>query len=220
MPIVNQVAIVNRALAGIGCTQIQSFASPGPAGSGPQKTFERVLDDLVSKYPWHFAHGFGELTRLTGAPVAGWKYAFQLPSDRIGPPRALYDSQAETARPLTRFQMSEGTVLASVERIWAFYPRLPDPSLWPGYFQELVILCCQAEYALAIREDPALRDRLRRDAYGPPEYQGQGGQFAVAALLDAQSNPSQQVADGYNPLTSFRTSGFSAEDARAGFEDW
>jgi len=213
----NQVDVVNRALTGIGCQPITSFAAPGPAAQTPQQTFERILDDLLSKYPWSFAHTHAPLDRLTALPPAGWTAAFALPSDRIGPPRAYYES-ANDRRPFTRFHLTENMVYADASQLWAFYPRLPHPAIWPGYFSELIILCLQAEFALSIREDHVLRDKLRRDAYGPPETQGMGGQFGVAALLDSQAQPAGQVDGGHNPITSARFGGWSADDARHGWD--
>lgn len=211
----DRVTIINRALARIGCRQIQSEASPGPAGIEVLATYDAVLEDLLSKYPWHFAKKFAALSRLTDTPPLGWTYSFLLPPDRLALPRAYYDS-ATSDRPLTRFEVAGNTVHVFGETLFAEYQFLPPPAQWPGYFRELVTLCCAAEYALEIREDPGLRNNLRRDAYGPPEYQGEGGQFKVAADLDAQANPSRQPAGGANPLTDHR-SGYDPEDARYGW---
>ena len=67
-----------------------------------------------------------------------------------------------------------------------------------------------------MREDTQLRNTLRRDAYGPPEMQGEGGQFKVACDLDAQAMPSQQPAGGRNPLIDARD-GYDIDDARYGW---
>lgn len=213
----NRVVIINRALARIGCLQIQSEAEPGPAGAEVIHTFDAVLEDVLSKYPWHFTKRFAALDKLTDTPPLGWKSTFQLPPDRIALPRGYFDSASST-RPLARFQIARTSVYADSDILFAEYQVTPDPAEWPGYFRELMTLCLAAEYALEIREDPSLRNTLRRDAYGPPEYQGQGGQFAVAADLDAQANPSPQPAGGRNPLSSAHFGGYSSDDARCGWD--
>lgn len=213
----DKVTIINRALARIGCLQIQSEAEPGPAGTEVLLTYDAVLEDLISKYPWHFTKRFAALSKLTEPPPGGWTGAFLLPPDRLALPRGYYDSADINGRPLGSFQIAEGNqVYASCSQLFADYQAKPHPSYWPGYFRELVTLCLGAEYALELREDPTLRNNLRRDAYGPPEFQGEAGQFKIAADLDAQAMPSKQPAGGANPLTDHR-GGYDPEDARYGW---
>lgn len=211
----DRITIINRALARIGCLSIQSELSPGPAGKEVLHTYDAVLEDILSKYPWHFTRQFASLSKETATPPMGWKSQFILPPDRLALPRAYYDSP-NADRPLLRFQVASDRVYTAGEILFAEYQAIPIPSSWPGYFRELMSLALAAEYALEVREDPTLRNNLRRDAYGPPEYQGEGGQFKIAADLDAQSAPSQQPASGANPLTDLRN-GFDADDARNGW---
>jgi len=211
----DRVEIINRALARIGCNAIQSEAEPGPAGVEVVSTFDAVLEDLLSKYPWHFTKRFAALSKMTDTPPLGWTAQYLMPPERLALPRAYYDSATSTL-PLLRFQISENYVFTSTSVLFAEFQISPHPAQWPGYFRELVTLCVGAEYALEVREDPALRNNLRRDAYGPPEYQGEGGQFKIAADLDAQAMASQQPAGGRNPLTDMR-SGYDPEDARCGW---
>jgi len=212
----DRVTRIHRARAGIGGRRIQSEAAPGPAGMEVLDTYDAVLDDILSKYPWHFTKRFAALSRLSEEPPLGWSSAFLLPPDRIALPRALYDS-ASSPRPLDRFQIAEpNKVFTASSSLYAEYQVQPAPIHWPGYFRSLVTLCLQAKYALEIREDERLYQLLTREAYGAPEYQGEGGQFKVAADLDAQAMPSQQPADGRNPLTDSRA-GYDPDDARWGW---
>lgn len=212
----DRVTLINRALSRIGCLPIQSEAEPGPAGTGVVFTFDAVLDDLLSKYPWHFTKQFAALSRLTGTPPLGWTSAFLLPPDRLALPRAYFESATDD-RPLTRFQLAVNEVYTLTEICFAEFQIRPQPAYMPAYFRELLVLATAAEYALEIREDVQLRQVLRRDAYGPPDMQGEGGQFKVAADLDAQAGASLQIAGGGNPLTDMR-GGYSADDARYGWD--
>lgn len=211
------VTIINRALARIGCLPVQSTAAPGPAGTGVNETYDSVLEDLLSKYPWHFTRRFASLSRLTETPIGGWTSAFLLPPQRLALPRGYWPSADITARPLAAFELSEKHVYTATQACFAEYQCRPVPTDWPGHFRELMVLCLAAEYALEIREDPSLRERLRRDAYGPPDLQGEGGQFKISADLDAQARPSQQPAGGANPLTDARGDSYDADDARSGW---
>lgn len=211
----DRVTIINRALARIGCIAIQSETAPGPAGKEVLHTYDAVLEDMLSKYPWHFTKQFASLTRETAQPPMGWTSQFILPPDRLALPRAYYES-ADNSRPLVRFQIAGARIYTCTTWLFAEYQNRPAPMAWPGYFRELMTLALAAEYALEIREDPTLRNFLRRDAYGPPEYQGEGGQFKIAADLDAQAMPSQQPAGGANPLTDARWD-YAPDDVRNGW---
>lgn len=212
----DDVTIANRAIARIGGIQIQSFAVPGPSGPIVPDTYNSVLEDILGKYPWHFTKKFAPLSRETLPPVRRWTYQFLLPADRLAPPRAIFNSKDDT-RPYTLWEPAGQHILSDAETLWAQYQWRPSPDWWPTYFRELIILAVMAELAGGLREDWTLRDKLRRQVYGDEQYQGEGGQFAVCAALDAQAAPSPVIDGGRNPLTAVR---FSPGDARAGFEDW
>lgn len=211
------ITIVNRALARIGAIEIQSFDDPGPSGDAPRAIYDEALEDLLSRYPWKFAHQYAALGRLTAAPLRGWDHAFLLPPDRVGPARAYYDSAAAGARPLTKFELSADQLLTDADAVWAYYPYVPAVQHWPGYFRKLVTTVLAAELALAIREDEGLRRRLMAECFGPPEYRGEAGIFGEAMSLDSAAGASPQPADGANPVTDAR---WPAGDARHGFELW
>jgi hypothetical protein len=212
----DRVTIINRALARIGCRAIQSELEPGPAGIEVVATLDSVLEDLLSKYPWHFTRRFAGLSRLDVEQTLGWRSAFMLPPDRLALPRAYFDS-ASSDRPVQRLQLAGDRVLADAWTLFAEYQVKPPVIDWPGHFRELVVLALSAEYALEVREDPQLRNALRRDAYGVPEMQGEGGQFKVSADLDAQAQTSPTPAGGRNPLTDAHDNGWSSTDARYGW---
>lgn len=211
------VTIINRALSRIGCLPVQSIAAPGPAGTGVVATYDSVLEDLLSKYPWHFTRRFAALSRLTAEPP-GWSSAFMLPPQRLALPRAYYAGPDISARPLLSYEIATDQIYANEAQVYAEYQIKPPPKDWPGHFRELTVLALAAEYALEVREDEVLRERLRRDAYGPPDMQGDGGQFKVSADLDAQARPSPQPSGGANPLTDARNDYWTdPDDARWGW---
>lgn len=211
----DDVTIANRALARIGGIQIQSFAVPGPSGHIVKATYDSVLEDLLGKYPWHFTKKTRAPLSRTAETPARWTYKFLLPPDRLAPPRAIYDS-ASGRRPFHDWEPEGNGILTSASALWADYQWRPSPSWWPSYFRELVTLAVAAELAGAVREDWQLRKSLRGECYGSEQFQGEGGQFAVAASLDAQAQPAQEIDGGHNALTTAR---FSPGDAREGW-DW
>lgn len=211
----DKATIINAALSRIGCLPIQSVSSPGPQGHGPLLTYTSVVEAILARYPWHFTKAFTALSRETATPGMGWTSSFLLPADRLALPRAYYASATDD-RPLMRFQILGNSVLTQTDALYCEYQKNWDPAYWPKYFAELVTLALAAEYALEIREDQGLRDRLRRDVYGPAEYMGDGGEMKVAQDLDAQAEASKQVAGGANPLTDIRSD--YGDDARYGWD--
>ncbi|MGE0212293.1 MAG: hypothetical protein AB7S41_11410, partial [Parvibaculaceae bacterium] len=148
------------------------------------------------------------------APLRGWKYAFVLPSNRTCLPRAYYPDAAEGTRPLTRFELSGATVLATSERLWADYSYVPPVTYWPGYFEDVVVLACKSTFAMSVREDLKLAQLLHESLFGSPQLRGQGGLFSEACSLDAQAQAAGEPDGGRNPIISAR---WSEEDARAGW---
>lgn len=202
MPVNSDIDIVNRALSRIGALPISSLETPGAAGRIPANVYNSVRDDILSKYPWQFTLRFAELSRK-GAAANQWTGEFHLPPDRLALPRAYYETAADE-RPVKRFQLFQTTVCTLTDTLFADYQVLPEAAHMPPYFVELLVLATAAELALSIREDRTLRDKLRTDAYGSELYQGEGGQFAVAATLDAQSGASPQIDAGHDPVSDAR----------------
>ena len=215
------IDIINRALARIGCLPISSLDEPVPRVENVTRIYQTVLEDLLSKGPWHFARRTAPLSRLAAPPpdtgAVKWSAAYTLPPDRVGLPRGYFTP--DCSRPLTDFQLTDNQLWTNASVVWAEYPIIPIPANWPGYFRELVILAVGAEYAGSEREDFALRRQMRLDCYGSEMYQGEGGQMGIALSLEAQSAPAAPIDGGYNPLIAARWTGASG-DARSGFEDW
>ena len=212
----DDVTLANRAVARIGGIKIQSFAEPGPSGPIVEETYNAVVEDILGKYPWHCTKKKVKLTRQAPDADAAWLWKFKLPSERLAPPRAIYSAAADR-RPFTGWEPQGDCILSDADALWAIVQWRPDPAWWPTYLRELAVQAVAAELAGALREDWQLRARLRTEVYGSEQYQGDGGQFAVAAALDAQSAPAEEIDGGRNPLIAVR---HSPGDARAGFEDW
>lgn len=211
------VELVNRALSRIGCRPVQSLETDLlPSGQIPRDVYNAVKDDILGKNRWHFTKSYQPMTRLAAPGSRGWKYQFLMPADRLGPPFAYYPD-AEARRPFTFLEVEGDRVHASCEQLFAAYQKDRPPGEWPTYVVELAELALMAEFALSIREDERLRASLRRETYGDDRQQGSGGQFAVAAALDAQNAPSQSADGGRNPLTDVRR-GWPAGDAREGWD--
>lgn len=193
--------IINRALVRIGSDPLETESSPG--FETHFAIYDSVTEDILSRYPWSFATFTRRLGRLTAAPAQLWKYQFQMPSDMIGVPRAVYD-RSDSRTPFADFALGENRLFADVLDIWLTYQKKPDPLYWPGWFRELITVAVMAELALSVREDNSLRAVLRENAYGSEHMMGEGGLLGQAKNMDSQGKASPVIAEGGNPLIDVR----------------
>lgn len=197
---------ISKALVRAGCLPLQAGETQHPSGPAVLLLYDVVLESLASAYPWHHFNTVAKLQRQSASPALQWKYQFNLPVDRQGPPRAVYDAP-ECRFPFFGYELRDNMLLSDAPQIYVRYRRLVEPGLWPGYFTDLFTLNLGAEYALAIREDERLRATLLRECFGPPEFHGQGGRYAYATTADSQATPAEQAGNGQDILGSAYRSG-------------
>jgi hypothetical protein len=168
--------------------------------------FNRATELILSCHPWNCNSFIRALSRKSAAPdPPHWQYAFVLPSELIGAPRAFY-SDKDDRTPTTRYQlMGEREVQTDHEQLWCRGPWNVAPNFWPGYLREVIMLLVRSELALSTREDRVLRDDLRADAIGAGTSLMQGGLLAQARALDDMAKPSPVIAEYDNPLIAART---------------
>jgi hypothetical protein len=196
-----RIVMLNRALLRIGAEPLVSEADPGAPVH--LAVFDSVLE-LFSAAPWSFLKATRRLVRLTAPPDGLYQYAYQLPSDRMGPPRAVYASADVNRRPLTAYDIQGDQLLADEAQIWATIVAVSSWEKWPGDFREAFITALMAELALSVREDRVLHRELYAKAFGPPSAGGLGGLFGMSLDRDSQGIPSTVVGGGANPLIDVR----------------
>lgn len=204
---VQRIDIIDRALIRVGALPLQTETARG--ASLRIAEYDGIVADLLS-FPWSFAQRKRQLIRMALAPEMHWSYRYALPVDMIGPPRAVFDS-ADLRVPIVAFELlassdptRPGELHTDAEAVWMQYVCSVAPQFWPAYFQEAVVLAVAAEFALSVREDVALRDRLRREVHGDPQMPGVGGRMAEAKFKDAQGKPSPKLGVSGNPLIDVR----------------
>lgn len=194
--------MLNRAMLRIGGQPLQTEADPGAPVH--LAIYDSTLEHLAA-FPWSFFKRTRKLTRLTAAPISGWQYAFQLPSTRMAPPRAVYADNSGR-RPTTSYDIEGDQLLTDHEEIWATVLEKVSWERWPGDFRELFTVALMAKLALSVREDRVLSRELYAQAFGTPSEQGRGGLLGSALDNDNQGLPSETVNDNFegNPLIDVR----------------
>lgn len=198
------IEIAQDALAATGALIIPSFAAPGPPGVNVERIYRSRVRFLIASYPWSFAQKQAELSRKGDGD--GWTSRFAMPVDLMGMPDGYYSDQ-DCRRSIARFELDDGDVQADADRLWCDYKRLPPVTIWPDYFVELVLQACKVEFALAIREDRPLHDKLHREVYGSEQYMGQGGLWSLTTAIDARSTPTKSASMTGDPIRRVRQSG-------------
>lgn len=210
-----RLTIVNRARSAIGHGRLNSELDPAALTS--LEVYDTVVEDILSKRDWSFSTPVAQLAKLVEAPGpdTAWAFQYALPSDRIGPLRAVYDSK-DWCSPFKLYELrhigdpgsASGAgaprLLTDAELIFVRYPRLTTMQAWPGYFRRLIVDACKAHYALSIREDQVLHLQLMKLVYGSADEGGIGGMLGDAMALDSAGRPSPTLEMDEGPLISAR----------------
>jgi len=195
--------IINEALLEIGAAPLQ--AETATATHPRVLEFGATLEDLLSRREWSFsATTLRPLARVEGVDATPWRYAYQLPADRVGPPLLLYESLPNGVLRDFSYDADGTRVLTNAESVYARIRTMPPVNAWPGHFRRLMVLTLASRYALSVREDRALREQLRQEAFGTPGLEGAGGQFAISAGLDSQARPPKTRLLPHNWLSAAR----------------
>lgn len=197
------IDLCSQATLLLGEGTIQSFED-GDIGSTCGNLYDTLVEGWLSGYPWGFCKTKRKLARLTDAPLTGWTYAFQLPTDRMSDTYAVFDTDAVSASPIQEFDIFEDKLLANVTDIWLDYIFRPEETKWPPYFKIFAVNALAAAFALPITQDKSLSDDFFAKAFGSPSDNGKGGYYGAAMLIDSQARPPKALP--LDPLTAARLS--------------
>lgn len=203
------VDIVNRALARIGSPPLMTLDDEEDRARAAQLIYLTEVEAALGKMRWRFARKSYVLSRLAEPPVSGWKFAYQLPGDFLGPPERLLRDPANAGSVLRDFEIEAGEVHCNADRVVARGTVMVQPTAWPPDFRKAVIVGLAAEFAVPETHDLNLAAALRQQAYGDPREGGRGGLLGMAIAVEVASSPPQEDVGDSNPLTDARYGGGS-----------
>lgn len=208
MAVLTDIDICSNALVRLGDDSINSFTGSDAAEAcGIIYPFVKLT--VLTSYPWWITmKKSGLLSRLVIGPETEYKYKFQMPSDRIGAPRKVFDSQtipAGNQPTFTRFEIYGDKIFSSAEKCLVDYQIEVGESAMPFYIIELLTLATAAEIAIADTDKESLAELFTIKAWGTPSENRRGGQFRVASRLDSQSHRPPRTQNF--PLTAVRQGG-------------
>lgn len=187
------VKICARALVNIGMKPIDNLDGDDDVTRACDLLYPMVKKEILSAYPWNASKGKIQLGRLTDTPVNEFKYGFQLPSDRLSGPLAIYDSGEEGASPVLEWDIQGDQILANYETLYGDFQFDIDESRFPPYVENLMIYALSARLAESLTDDSAKADKYDFIAFGTPGEKRWGGYFEVARQIDSKFRPTQSI---------------------------
>lgn len=187
--------VCSDALILLGAAPISSFNEGTDEANTCDRLYPDVKNTTLQIYPWSFSFKKVQLARTVNTPVNEWAYEYQLPSDRIGPPRAVFDNTSVGARPFTGWEIYGDKIYTNAEVIVIDYQYSVSESEMPVYFIQLL------KYQMAWHLAEPITDQVSKTTYwkevalGTPGEGNRGGYLRTAMNIDGQGNTPQQIED-------------------------
>jgi hypothetical protein len=189
------VSICSDALILLGAKAISSFNDGTDESSVCDRLYPDVRDMTLSMYRWSFSMKKIGLAQLITAPGSYWRYAYQLPGDRLGNPNALYESAAVGSPIRKDWEIQGDQVLTNLQSVFIDYQYSVPEFAMPQYFVQLLKYQMAWHIAEAITEQGDKAARWQRVALGDPAENMRGGYFRQACQMDSQGNPTRVIED-------------------------
>lgn len=189
------VSICADALILLGAAPISSFNDGTDEANACDRLYSDVRDMTLSMYPWSFAYKKVKLARLVTTPVSEWTYEYQLPGDRLGNPRAVFETANAYARPVKEWEIQGDKLITNYQEVYIDYPYQTPEYAMPQYFVQLLKYMMAWHLAYPITEQETKTGYWQGLAIGSPAENGRGGYFRQASNIDAQGQPPQVIED-------------------------
>lgn len=189
------ITICSDALIMLGAKAITSFNDGTDESSVCDRLYPDIRDSTLVMYPWTFNTKKIQLAQLLTPPGSVWKYAYQLPGDKLANPRAVYDTAAVGAQPNKDWEIQGDQLLTNLPAVFINYQYSAGEFAWPQYFVQLMKYMMAWHLALPITEQSDRAQYWQAVAVGAPAENGRGGYFRQAMNIDGQHNPVRVIED-------------------------
>lgn len=189
------LSICSDALLLLGAKPISSFTEGTDEASTCDSLYPNIRDQALSIYPWSFAFKKVQLARLTSTPTNEYKYEYQLPSDRISAPRAVYNSASVGANVITSYKIMGSKLLTNEELIYVDYLYSVTESEMPVWFVQLLKYIMAWHLSVPITDQVDKAQYWQSVAIGSPGENGRGGYMRTAMNIDGQNQPVNGIKD-------------------------
>ena len=189
------IKICSDALLLLGANPISSFTEGTDESNICDRLYPGIKIRTLTMYPWSFSFKKVQLARLITTPTNEYKYEYQLPSDIIGRPNAVYDVSEVGAYPRREYRLIGDKLLTDYEKVFIDYQyNVPEYGL-PHYFVQLLKYEMAWHLALPITDQTDKSDYWRTIAEGTAGENGRGGYMRQAMNIDGAGNPTNAIQD-------------------------
>jgi hypothetical protein len=189
------IKICSDALLMLGANPISSFTE----GTDESNICDRLYPDIkiktIASYPWSFSFKKVQLARLVTTPTTEYKYEYQLPSDLIGTPRALYDTDQPNSARRREYRLMGDKILTNYEQVYIDYQYNTPEFALPHYFVQLLKYQLAWHLAMPITDQADKSQYWKVVAEGNPGENGRGGYMRQAMNIDGQGKPTNAIQD-------------------------
>ncbi|CAB5238758.1 hypothetical protein UFOVP375_40 [uncultured Caudovirales phage] len=184
-----KLSICSDAMIMLGASPISSFAEETDASQTADRLYDNIRDTLLQQYEWSWALKKVQLAQLSSTPANEWKYAYALPGDMLGVPRAVFDSSAVGMRPVREWELYGTSVFTNYESVWIDYQYTVPEGLMPSYFVRVLKTALASAFSIPVADSSGKADFFHAMAYGPPGENMRGGLMRVAMNIDGGKPP-------------------------------
>jgi len=189
------VSICSDALILLGAKAISSFNDGTDEANACDRLYPDIRDSTLVMYPWRFSLKKVELAQLIDAPTSSWRYAYQLPGDRLAAPRLVRESASVGEPVFKEWEIQGDQLLANIDTIFIDYQYQPGEFAWPQYFVQLMKYMMAWHLAEPITEQRDKSVFWQQIAQGFPAENGRGGYMRTAMHIDGGNNPAYSIDD-------------------------
>jgi len=189
------LSICSDALLMLGANAISSFNEGTDSANISDRLYSDIRDQALLIYPWSFSFKKIKLSRLVTTPTTEYRYEYQLPGDRLGPPRQVFTSASPGQRPSKEYRIFQDKLLTDYEEVWIDYQYSVQEFEMPVYFVQLMKYMMAWHLAYPITDQDSKAQYWQSVAVGAPSENGRGGYMRTAIQMDGQGQPNNYIDD-------------------------